>query len=278
MQHLPLPVSAADDEAVVNSLAKHDDWAPHEIAWIAAYRTYQANAGSPFAVKAHDFGPGVGERQYELYTTRKNSGELKRMRIKPGLKSCPLCGSPVTGSLDHYLPRHEYREFSIMRANLVPACMHCNSGSKGKKVHGGAPKRFIHPYYDAWAAEVLWFIDIVPPYRAATFVPRPVLGLPAPREEIVAFHLKNVLGTQFALSVETHWSSLPRQLKIRDPELTTASVTTNLQQELRVAVCAGGANCWLAALLRGILATGDTIEHVRREAIAAPVPPLAAGV
>lgn len=274
MQHLPLPVTAAADEAEVNKLAKDAFWQPHQAAWIAAYQTYQANGGSPFAVVAHNFGPGIGDRQYALYDNRKNSGELKRMRKKEGLKSCPFCGSPVTGSLDHYLPRDLYREFSIMRANLVPACMHCNSSTKGTTVHGVNPRRFIHPYFDAWAAGVLWFVEIVPPYKAATFKPRPMPALPAPQDQIVAFHLDNVLGTQFGLSMDTQWSSLPGQIKLRDPNLTTASVTTQLLQELRVAYHAGGENCWLAALLRGILGDPGAIEHMRQEAIAAPMPPL----
>jgi hypothetical protein len=209
MQYLPLPVKPEDDEAVVKKLGEDPAWTPHEAKWIAAYKTYQASKGSPFIVTAHDFGPGIGELQYKLYDTRKGSGVLLRMRRKANLKSCPVCGSPVTGSLDHYLPRALYREFSIMRANLVPACMHCNSSSKGSTVHGGDPKRFIHPYFDNWAANVLWYVEIIPPYRAATFAPRPMPGLPAPRDEIVAFHLWNVLGTQFKLSMETAWSSLP---------------------------------------------------------------------
>lgn len=273
MQHLPLPISAADDEAVVNGLARDQFWAPHQAAWLAAYRSYQGSGGNPFSVNPHDFGPGVGDLQYKLYDTRKNSGVLKRMRTMGGLKSCPVCGSPVTGSLDHYLPRDKYREFSIMRANLVPACMHCNSSSKGVTVHGGHPKRFIHPYYDPWAAGVLWFVEIVPPYPAATFKPRPMPGLPTPQDEIVAFHLENVLGTQFELSMDTHWSSLPGQVKVRDPDLSVASVTTQLTQELRVALLAGGNNSWLAALLRGILVDEYAIEHVRQKAIVTPMPP-----
>lgn len=274
MQHLPFPVSASDDESVVNTLAKDALWAPHGTAWIAAYKAYNASGGNPFAVKAHNFGPGIASRQYQLYDSRKNSGELKRMRTKVGLKSCPLCGSPVTGSLDHYLPRNQYPEFSIMRANLIPACMHCNSSAKGTTVHGGNPRRFIHPYFDTWASGVLWFVEVVPPYRAATFRPRHMPGLPAPQDEILIFHLENVLGTQFALSMSTYWSSLPGQLKVRDPDLTSDSVTSQLQQELRVAVHGGGINCWLAALLRGILADNSAIEYLHQQAIAVPMPPL----
>ena len=180
MQHLPLPATAVEDEAVVKKLAKKAEWAAHEADWLAAYQTYRANSGSPFGVTAHDFGPGVGKRQYDLYDTRKGSGELKRMRQKAGLKSCPVCGSPVTGDLDHYLPRDVYREFSIMRANLVPACRHCNSGVKGTTVHGANPRRFIHPYFDTWAANPIWYVEIIAPFKAATFKPCALVGLAAP--------------------------------------------------------------------------------------------------
>ncbi len=272
MQHLAMPATAAQDEAVVEKLALKAEWQAHETAWLATYQTYRANGGSPFAVTAHDFGADVGQRQYDLYDSRKNSGELNRMRRKAELKSCPVCGSPVTGDLDHYLPRTSYREFSIMRANLIPACRHCNSGVKGTTIHGGNPRRFIHPYFDAWAANALWDVEIIPPYKAATFSARALPGLPAPRDQIVAFHLENVLGTQFHLSMATEWSTLPGQIKLRDPILSLQSVTDQIDLELRVAVMSKGVNSWQAALLRGILAAPAAIAYLRQEAIAAVLP------
>jgi hypothetical protein len=274
MQHLPLPVPAADDEAVVNKLAKDPFWTPHQAAWIAAYQAYHASGGSPFSVQPHNFGPGISDRQYALYSSRKKSGVLKKMRRKKGLKSCPVCGSPVTGDLDHYLPRDVYPEFSIMRANLVPACTHCNSGVKGATVHGGNPRRFIHPYFDAWATQPIWHVEIVPPYRAATFKPLPLPGLPPPQDDIVDFHLENVLGTQFHLSMHNYWSSLPGQLKLRDEVLTIATVTQQIDLELAVAVLAGGVNSWQAALLRGLRGDPAAIQHLQQEAFAAVLPPM----
>jgi hypothetical protein len=273
MQHLPFPVSAQDDEAEVNILAEDLGWSPHQAAWIAAYQSYRANGGSPFSLIPHNFGLGVRGRQIKLYDSRKSSGELRRMRRKGGLKSCPVCGSPVTGALDHYLPRTVFPEFSIMRANLVPACAHCNSGSKGAKVHGVFPQRFIHPYFDDWAQHAIWYVEIVRPFKAATFMPHALPGLKKPRDEIVTFHLENVLGPQFHLSMVAEWSSLPTQIKIRDAELSNASVTLQIDRELRVALAAKGINSWQAALLRGIQRDPLTIEHLRREAIAAVLPP-----
>ncbi len=272
MQYLPFPVSAEDDEAEVIKIAKKPNWEPHKAAWIAAYQEYRANEGSPFVVAPKNFGPGVDDLQYKLYDTRRRSGELRRMRLKEGLKSCPICGSPMTGDLDHYLPRKVYPEFAIMRANLVPACRHCNSGVKGTTVHGGIPRRFIHPYFDDWAEQAIWYVEIVPPFKAARFRPLALPGLVKPQDEIVAFHLENVLGTQFQLSIATEWSSLPTQIKLRDTELSIASVTLQVDQELRVALAAKGANSWQAALLRGIQPIPDAIEYLRDEAVATVLP------
>ena len=272
MQYLPFPVSAEIDEAQVNKLAKLPNWTPHRADWIAAYQAYRDNSGSPFAITPHDFGQGVHDRQYKLYDSRKGSGELRRMRQKHGLNSCPVCGSPVTGDLDHYLPRTVFPEFSIMRANLVPACRHCNSGVKGTTVHGDNPQRFIHPYFDTWAAEAIWFVEVVPPFQAALFKPRGIPNLENPYDEIVAFHLENVLGTQFDASMAIEWSSLPTQIKRRDPQLSFASVSLEIDLELQVAL-AKGANNWLAALLRGIRRNPEAIEYLREEAIAAVLPP-----
>jgi len=272
MQKLPLPVTAEKDIAEIVKLAKKTYWQPHKVAWIAQYEAYQNNSGNPFHITRHNFGDGVSDKQYDLYDTRKGSGELRRMRKKEGLKSCPVCGSPVTGDLDHYLPRTSYPEFSIMRANLVPACTHCNSGVKKSTVHGEAPQRFIHPYFDEWAGQDVWYVDIAPPFKAATFIPRPQPELDEPNDEIVKFHLENVLGDQFQLSMATEWSTLPTQIKLRTNDLNAATVTAQIEQELQVARASKGNNSWHAALFRGVQRNPDAIQFLCDEAINAILP------
>ncbi|WP_456797488.1 HNH endonuclease [Bradyrhizobium sp. USDA 4473] len=90
------------------------------------------------------------------------------------LQSCPMCGSSVTGSVDHFLPKEDFPEFSLMAANLVPACSHCNSGAKRQTYKGAsADERFLHPYFDALAAKPLWLTKIIGPYSAARFEAAP---------------------------------------------------------------------------------------------------------
>lgn len=75
---------------------------------------------------------------------------------------CPYCGflrdsarsdkAATAGSfqdMDHYLPRAQYPELSIVPTNLVPTCDTCNS--RLKKELGPASdgaRQFLHPYFD----------------------------------------------------------------------------------------------------------------------------------
>jgi hypothetical protein len=272
MRHLPLPATPAQDDAVVQRLAGSPPWAPHAAPWLQAYAEYRQHAGNPFVVSPHNFGPGVATLQYNLYDSRKRSGALARMRRQSGLLSCPVCGSPVTGHLDHHLPRAVYPEFAIMRVNLVPACSHCNSGVKGDTVHGDEPERFIHPYFDQWASDTIWTVEIVRPLDAATFRAVPVAGLPHGREEIVRFHLDHVLGDQFQRSMENEWSTYPLQIAIRRPAPQLADVVEQIDADLRVAIVSKGNNSWPAAFFSGLAADAEAVEYVRLSAATTLLP------
>ena len=62
---------------------------------------------------------------------------------------CPFCSINDTSTLDHYLPKETYPEFSIFSKNLVPCCAHCNT-NKGTKLleQDGDVRLFLHPYFD----------------------------------------------------------------------------------------------------------------------------------
>jgi hypothetical protein len=155
-----------------------------------------------------------------------------------------------------------------MRLNLVPACSHCNSDAKGDTVAGVAPERFIHPYFDDWASDDLWTIDILRPLEAATFQPRPVDTLDRERAAIVTFHLNNVLGRQFHLSMANEWSTYPQLVAIRNPNQKTVDVVAEVGRELSVAISSKGNNSWSAALFRGLSDDLEALEFVQARAIA----------
>lgn len=269
MKYLSLPVTAQDDENVVIDLTNEPEWSAYKSRWITAYKNYYTYEGNPFALIPENFGTVIEKRQYKLYDTRRNSGELARMRRRKGLLSCPVCGSPVTGSLDHYLPRTVYPEFSIMRANLVPACSHCNSGAKGKIVPSKKPARFIHPYYDKWADDPLWAVRIKKPFKAARFCPIPFPTLKGRKLKIVKFHLENVFGDQFDLSMDNKWSTYPRVIRSRlnNSSINQKDIESQVKKDLREAKVTNGTNSWYAAFFRGILLDNSALKFIHSEVV-----------
>lgn len=64
-------------------------------------------------------------------------------------EKCPYCGGiGRPGTLDHYLPKSKYPQFSVLPSNLLPCCRDCNSGSKQTSIATCPEEQVIHPYYD----------------------------------------------------------------------------------------------------------------------------------
>ncbi len=61
---------------------------------------------------------------------------------------CPFCGGiGRPKSLDHYLPKANYPQFSVFPHNLVPACRDCNTG-KSNSLATNLNEQVLHPYFD----------------------------------------------------------------------------------------------------------------------------------
>lgn len=62
---------------------------------------------------------------------------------------CPFCGISETSTLDHYLPKEKYPEYSVFPLNLVPSCGVCNTRKRDRILEDGTDVRmFLHPCYD----------------------------------------------------------------------------------------------------------------------------------
>jgi 5-methylcytosine-specific restriction endonuclease McrA len=263
LRYLPLPATVAEERAVLAKLAKQAMWAPHLADWQAAYDAYHLAGGDPHVLGKSAFDVVTGAAQAKLYEGRRRTVPLEAIRRQVGLLSCPVCGSSSQGSLDHYLPKEDFGEFSIMRANLIPACSHCNSDEKGTVYKGVGSTRLLHPYYDDWLDAALWRVRIVPPFAAPTFEPEAMPGLAGGRPAIVAFHLSTVIGRQFRISMANWWSTLPAALSLRlRPPVTRAALDAQLVEDLAVADATTGTNSWQTAALRGLAADAAAVADV----------------
>lgn len=83
-------------------------------------------------------------------------------RIKGGAKyaRCPLCGQRDVKTIDHYLPKQQYPEFSVFLANLVPCCSDCNK-AKGEYLPTEYADQIFHPYFDDWSAHRMVKADVI---------------------------------------------------------------------------------------------------------------------
>ncbi|MDF3983290.1 hypothetical protein P3W24_13340 [Luteibacter sp. PPL201] len=125
-----------------------------EDAWKRRAQQYLAAGGNPEVVKPW---PDVAEQDVKTrYLTLYNSPDddavqkavLEKLRERT-LQLCPACGEDGTpNTLDHYLPKDDYPEFSILAANLFPMCDICQ-GHKGTDTLDDMGRRlFLHPYFD----------------------------------------------------------------------------------------------------------------------------------
>jgi len=211
---------------------------------------------------------------YALYANRASGGPISRLR-RPlgGYNSCPLCGSLGGRSLDHALPRRRFPEFSILRENLVPACTICNSDEKGGTYRGRIrPERFIHPYYDRWAARALWRVHFEPDLDVLKFQPEALPSLSRQRRRIVDFHVKALLGKEWNDAVRRGWAALPASLRRRlGAAPTEEAMRAELETRLVDTIDVYGVNCWDAGLLRGVLADPLVITKLVERVVALPV-------
>lgn len=260
---------AADDDAYLKKLCDRQPWPPHHALWQIAYANYRSHKGNPWQVARTNFIPDVSGLQTDLYESRSSSQWIVKIRHMQ-LQSCPMCGSSVTGSVDHYLPKEDFPEFSVMAANLVLACSHCNSGVKGRTFRGATPnERFLHPYFDTLASKPLWLTRIIPPYQAAQFEPTPMPGLSANNSEVVQFHLRHVLGPQFHRNAANLWATYPQHL--RDEVEGTAPVSSararkEIARSLRRSISTSGENSWSASFFRGVSEDEDARKYLARAA------------
>lgn len=68
---------------------------------------------------------------------------------------CPYCGYGVASTIDHYLPKSNFKVYAVLPENLVPCCYDCNS----KKTTIEATEdeiMHLHPYFDQWFENSQW--------------------------------------------------------------------------------------------------------------------------
>lgn len=196
--------------------------------------------------------------------------QLEHMRKENGLVVCPSCGEPGRPrTLDHYLPKDIFPEFSVFLLNLTPMCDWCQGEKLTDYITKDGFKRYIHPYFDD-VDRPLFLITFNPPYITPKIDISINDKIPEHLQRLVLLHLEGVdfLG-RFKKFFKTKFRNILRKARnCREPQ--SIKLRDFLQECLEMEEF-NSKNSWDAIVYRSILAdeqmmsyleAGDLPEHL----------------
>lgn len=65
------------------------------------------------------------------------------------LKYCPMCGTTLPRTFDHYVPSARFPEFAVHPLNIVPCCADCNSTKSDNWLDATGNRQYLHAYTDS---------------------------------------------------------------------------------------------------------------------------------
>jgi len=177
--------------AVYNTVANRYD------AYLTDFPNIAAIDDSPFSAVDQVETRKALESCYDSATKTFSAIRGKILTDQPeAIKSlCPYCLLSWPNTLDHYIGKGKFPEFSILCRNLIPCCGHCNN-IKLENWRDGGRRRFIHFYNDNFLHHRFLRARLV--YSAGKPVPRINYYLEQPGEmadadfQIVRWHFEDL--------------------------------------------------------------------------------------
>ncbi|MCY9802678.1 hypothetical protein OTK51_04450 [Vibrio scophthalmi] len=124
------------------------------------YDDYDHHANVLENITASEITGVCSDALVKCYTSKtEEMAALRDELLYPDLEDfdeCPFCGIGEPKTLDHYLPKEEFPEFSVLSKNLIPVCGVCNSNYKGRNWIENGNRLFLHTYYDLFPDEYLF--------------------------------------------------------------------------------------------------------------------------
>lgn len=169
MRNLPAPVSDTKNKLsdIINSKNK-----PYKSRLIRIrpqvknrYDEYDTHSSNLENIASSNIRGVCSEALIKCYTSKTiEMSALRDELLYPDIEDfdeCPFCGIGEPRTLDHYLPKEDFPEFSILSKNLIPICGTCNSSYKGIQWIENGNRLFIHTYYDIFPDEYFFSASVV---------------------------------------------------------------------------------------------------------------------
>ncbi|MFP5495702.1 MAG: HNH endonuclease [Gammaproteobacteria bacterium] len=237
---------------------------PYFEAIALRYSAYEINFGDPWVVLPDTGFNPIKEQLRELYKAPPLA-----LNFIGGLRgsirgACPVCGRDALGTLDHYLPKSLYSEFSFFSKNLVPCCDRCNNKRNALVRGDGAGERPLHPYFDNFAVNRILSVQFEPDWRAPKLTPIP-FDLVGQELATVRWHIENVIRPA---GIDDYlvdlWGTMVSELKQFFPEVLTIVDLKRaiLRYESYERVVSQSPNSWRSAYYHGLARNDEAISYL----------------
>lgn len=228
---------------------------------LKSYLDYQTKKGSNTIAPLGLMSPWP-DRFYELYKARTQASGLDwiiKIAQTTQYGYCPMCGSETHKTVEHFLPRSPWGEFSFLSLNLVPSCGTCNT-KRGNRANSPTSRvRPLHPYYDhRLLNQRLHITKISPPFAAPKFEVEVCSTVSSRSRPRVTHHLKHSVDlVEYQQFCTNRWSEARQQVRRC---ATLARWKKSLKDHRDDAEATSGPNSWRTAFYAGLLAHQDPVE------------------
>lgn len=178
--------------------------------------------------------------------------------------ACPVCGGEALGTLDHYLPKSSYAEYSFYSKNLIPSCSRCNTG-RNNLVKGAVPgERPVHPYFDTFAGERVLTIKFEPDWRAPRLSPV-ACGVSGEDLITVQWHIDNVIKPAGIIRyLVGFWDAVISNARFYfcDAQNIEDLMRAAERNEKYEALSSHSSNAWRSAFFHGLKSNIPALEYI----------------
>ena len=190
--------------------------------------------------------------------------EIKNLQASEWQNKCPYCGISPIDQTDHYLPKEDYSEYSVLSLNLVPSCGTCNR-KKGEYWKVNGIRKIINFYLDSIPEQQFLFCDF-------SFDER------SPKVNYRLSHSAGISESKFTLIFD-HFERLGLLKRYKDHsndvitstidsitsycrEMTENGVRTDMLAEHGKKVSRYGINHWVCVLLEAMANSADFTRYL----------------
>lgn len=237
-----------------------------------SYNNYKAKASKRLweEIKSKNFRGDKKDALLHCYNSKTAALGLLKAEIKEtqddiGKCKCQYCTVRTPETFDHYLPKEDFCEYSVLSYNLIPCCNSCNE-LKGGDWFNHDGRMFVNLYYDEITQYRFLYCSIsydkdIP---VVEFQIRKNTNISDDEFQLIKTHYKKLkLLELFKKHSNSEIAETKRILQVYSKKKNLDLVREELKEESKQTKRQYGNNYW-KAILKDALANNDTFLNSLR--------------